>query len=103
MLVDDEDGMSANMERILRNANQEVMGAQRILELNPSHPLIENLARLHAAGRQDDIEPFVHLLLDNARLMDGAVQDPAALGRRLQSMLQSASQFALTQDAEAQP
>jgi molecular chaperone HtpG len=35
VLVDADQGVSANMERILRAANQDVMTAQRVLELNP--------------------------------------------------------------------
>ena len=62
--------MSANLERILRSANQEIhAGAKRVLELNTKHPLIKNLARLHDAGRTEAAEPLAELLYDDALLL----------------------------------
>jgi molecular chaperone HtpG len=95
VLVDDDSGLSANMERILRAANQEVGKARRHLEINPQHPLIRNLARLHADGRDADAEPLARLLLDDALLLEGAVPDPAAVGRRLRELLVRASEAAI--------
>jgi molecular chaperone HtpG len=95
VLVDEEDGMSANMERILRQVNQAGPGAKRILELNPRHPLIKNLGRLREAGKNGDAEPIARLLLDDALLLEGSVKEPAAMGRRLQELLLRASQSAL--------
>jgi len=95
VLVDDEQGISGNLERILRAANQDVPAASRILELNPRHPLIRNMARLHDDGAKERLEPLARLLLDNAVLLDGNVKEPAAIGRRLQELLVEASSHAL--------
>jgi molecular chaperone HtpG len=95
VLVDADQGVSANMERILRAANQDVMTAQRVLELNPKHPLIKNLAALHDKGMTDEAEPLVRVLLDDALLLEGTVKEPAAMGRRLQDLLMRASAAAL--------
>lgn len=96
VLVDDEQGLSSNMERILRAANQDFAGgAQRILELNPKHPLIVNLAKLHAAEKTEDAGQLARLLLDDAMLLEGTVKDPASMGRRLQDLLTKASETAL--------
>jgi molecular chaperone HtpG len=92
VLVDAEDAMSANMERLLKQVNAGAMGkSRRILELNPRHPLIRNLAALNAAGDRERAEPLARMLYDEAVLLDGNVQDPAALGRRLQELLTRAS------------
>jgi molecular chaperone HtpG len=91
VLVDDEAGISSNMERILRAANQAVPTASRILELNPKHPLIKNLSALHAAGRSEVAEPLARLLLDDALLVDGSLKEPTAMGRRLQTLLVNVS------------
>ncbi|MCB9674132.1 MAG: molecular chaperone HtpG [Alphaproteobacteria bacterium] len=97
VLVDDDAGLSSNMERILRAANQDVYGgAKRILELNPRHPLIVNLAKLHETDRKDDAGQLAKLLLDDAMLLDGTVKDPTAMGRRLQDLLVKASEAALS-------
>jgi molecular chaperone HtpG len=100
VLVDDEAGMSANLERILRAANQDVVGGRkRILELNPKHPIIRNIATLHADGKTDAAQPLVELLYDDALLLEGTVLEPAAMGRRLQALLERASAAALTAQA----
>ncbi len=101
VFVDDDSGMSANMERILRSANQPVPSARRILELNASHPLIENLVELHKKGKTADTESFSRLLLDDALLLDGSVKDPAAVGRRIQDLLVRASKAALADGSSA--
>jgi HSP90 family molecular chaperone len=75
----------------LRAARQDVPAARRHLELNTRHPLIRDLARLHEAGRTDVAEPIARLLLDDALLMEGTVQDAQAVGRRLQALLTRAS------------
>ncbi len=99
VLVDDEQGMSANMERILRQARQEVDSGKRHLELNVRHPLVLSLSALHAAGRFEAAEPIARLLLDDALLLEGTVRDAAAIGRRLQDLLVRAAQQAV--DASA--
>jgi molecular chaperone HtpG len=71
VLVDDDSGISANMERILRSAQQKGPPAKRILELNPSHPLIVNLARMKDKGLDAEAEPVARLLLDDAMLREG--------------------------------
>jgi molecular chaperone HtpG len=95
VLVDEDQGVSANMERILRQANQQVPAARRVLELNARHPLIRNLDRLREAGRSADAEPLARLLLDDALLLEGSVRDAPAMGRRLQDLLLKASASAL--------
>lgn len=91
VLVDDEHGVSSNMERILREAHQENMNATRHLELNVKHPLVKNLVTLHERGQEDTAAPLARLLLDDALLMEGTVKDAAAMGKRLQALLERAA------------
>lgn len=95
VLVDAEDGVSGNMERILRQANQEVAASGRALELNPRHPLIKNLAALHSEGKTDAAKPLVRLLYDDALLLEGTVKDAPGIGRRLQDVLEMAARAAM--------
>lgn len=88
VLVDDDNGISANMQRILKQANQAAPPSQRILEVNPGHPLIKNLATLQEAGKEDVARPLTELVLDGARLLDGSLDEPAAMGKRVQSLLE---------------
>lgn len=94
VLVDAEDGMSANMERILKQVGPEAGGgrsAKRVLEVNPRHPLIKNLAELQSKGHAERAQLFAEMLYDDALLLEGQVQEPAAMGRRLQELLTRAS------------
>jgi molecular chaperone HtpG len=96
VLVDAEDALSANMERILKQAHQDVgRRARRVLEINPTHPLIRNLEGLRKKGRETEASELAELLYDDALLLEGTVAEPAALGRRLQRFLQHASERAL--------
>lgn len=97
VLVDAEDGISSNMERILaQHQPGAAMKASRVLEVNPGHPLIKNLAGLHDAGQTEVAEQMTRLLLDDALLLEGTVTEPAAMGRRLQDLLLRASSSALS-------
>ena len=44
---------------------------------------------------EEAAEELARLLLDDALLLEGTVKDPAAIGRRLQALLQKASESAL--------
>ena len=82
-------GRSGSYERILKQANQEMpMGSKRILEINSKHPLIRNLATLRERGDEDVARPLTELLLDEARLIDGSLEEPAAMGRRVQGVVE---------------
>jgi molecular chaperone HtpG len=93
VLVADEGDAGANFERIMRMVDQNAPGeSKRILELNPGHAIVKNLAAL---ARRDAASPklaeWSELLLDQALLAEGVVQDPASLVRRIQALMAQAS------------
>ena len=102
VLVDDQFGVSNNMQRIMRQLNQALPAAQRILEINPGHALVRTLDQLHKDGRKTEAEPLAWLLLDQARLVEGEVRDPVGLVQRLQTLSELAAQ-ALGIDPSAAP
>ncbi|MCP5368672.1 MAG: molecular chaperone HtpG [Hyphomicrobiales bacterium] len=88
-LVADEGDMDIHLERLLKQHRRmgEVPETPRILELNPRHPLIRGLAA--AAGAGDEVVDAAHLLLDQARIMEGEpVADPAEFARRLAAVME---------------
>ena len=90
-LVDDEGGLSRNMERILKMARQSVAARPRILELNPDHPFVQAVDRLAREAPGDErLGTYVELLYDQASLAEGQVPDPAGLLRRFNSVLSGA-------------
>jgi len=90
VLVDAEGGVSSNMERILKAANQSVPASQRVLEVNPEHPMVKTLAKLNSEGASG-IEPFARLLLDHAAISEGRLDDPEGFASRLQVLMERAA------------
>jgi molecular chaperone HtpG len=95
-LVAAEGDPGANFERIMRLMDQAATESRRILELNPAHPIVKNLSAL---AKRDPESPRVatwaELLLDQALLAEGVVQDPAQLVKRVQDLLTEVSSAAV--------
>jgi len=92
-LVADEGEMDIHLERLLRQHGRMDRASQRILEVNPKHPLIAQLAERVAGsdnggGANPEIKEAAHLLLDQARIVEGETpQDPAAFARRMSDLV----------------
>ncbi|MEN3951954.1 molecular chaperone HtpG [Iodidimonas sp. SYSU 1G8] len=88
-LVADDGDMDLNLQRLLKQHNQLGFEAQRILEINPGHPLIAALAeRADQPGALDALGDPALLLLDQARILEGELPaDPAAFARRLADLM----------------
>jgi molecular chaperone HtpG len=86
-LVADEGDMDMNMERMLQAHRQIDTRATRILELNPNHALIRELA-LRIKQDAGALGDAAHLLLDQARILEGEpLPDPTAFARRLSNVM----------------
>jgi len=84
-LVGEEFGMSANLQRILRAAGQDVPPEQRVLEVNLGHPL---LTRLDAEQDEDRFAELALVLFEQAVLAEGGrLEDPAAFVGRVNRLL----------------
>jgi molecular chaperone HtpG len=79
-----------HLERLLKAHRQLDSTAKRILEVNPSHKLIERLAAsVGEAGASDQLSEYAWLLLDQALIVEGEpLADPSAFARRLASLLE---------------
>ncbi|WP_273430924.1 molecular chaperone HtpG [Chitinibacter tainanensis] len=84
-LVVENTDMSANLERLLKSAGQDVQGSKPILEVNPSHPLVNKLKAQSSSGQFGD---WTQLLFDQALLAEGGqLLDPAAFVKRLNGLM----------------
>jgi len=84
-LVSDDHGMSTHLERMLKAAGQTVPNSKPILEINPSHPLVQRLK-----DETDDVRfaDWSHILFDQATLAEGGqLDDPASFVRRLNELM----------------
>lgn len=85
-LVGEQGGMSLHLERMLKQHGQgDGLANPRILEINPKHALIRKLA-----GQSDEIiGETAHLLLDQARIVEGeSLPDPIAFAQRLSQAME---------------
>ena len=84
-LVTEQDGMSANLERVLRAAGQAVPNVPLVLEINPAHPIV---ARLKDETDDDRFKDWSHILFDQAMLAEGGhLDDPAGFVTRLNALM----------------
>lgn len=80
-LVADENEMGGNMERIMASLGQDVPESKPILEINPSHPLVEKLK-----NKVD--KDVVNVLFDQAVLAEGGqLKDPAEFVKRMNKLI----------------
>ena len=88
-LVSDAQGMSGNLERMLKAAGQNVPTTKPILEINPRHPLVQRLKYETDEARFGD---WSHILFDQALLAEGGtLEDPAGFVKRLNELILAVS------------
>jgi molecular chaperone HtpG len=90
-LVGDEHDMSPRVLRMLEQLGQSAPKTQRILELNPSHPLVEKLQRVFQSNAQDPRIPrYAALLLGQAHLAEsGELPDPVGFSKLVGELMLS--------------
>ena len=82
-LVADEHDLGGNLSRILKSVGQKVPLAKPILEINPSHPMVQRLRR-----EDDRFADWAHLLFDQALLAEGGqLDDPAGFVKRSNELM----------------
>ena len=82
-LVANEFDLGNNLSRILQASGQSAPIFPPILEINPEHPLIQNLV-----NQKDRLDDWANVLFDQAALSEGAaLEKPADYVRRVNSLL----------------
>lgn len=84
-LVAGEHDVSGNLARILKAAGQKAPESKPILEINPTHRLIE---RLKGESDEAKFADYTHVVFDQALLAEGGqLEDPASFVRRMNSLI----------------
>ncbi|WEO94155.1 molecular chaperone HtpG [Streptomyces sp. FXJ1.172] len=88
-LVSDADGISPTLEKMYRAMGQELPPVERILELNPGHPLVSGLRAAHEQRAADpELTETAELLYGTALLAEGGdLADPARFAKLLADRL----------------
>ena len=79
-----EGDLSLEMEKVLNTMpNGNKVQAQRVLELNPDHPVYETLQRLLTEDK-DKLAQYADLLYQQALLIEGMpIEDPVKLSKMI--------------------
>lgn len=88
-LVSDEGALGAHMERLMQRLGQETKKADRILEVNGTHPVVHALQALHAS-RPDDprVASVTRLLYEQAVVAEGSkLPDPQGFAQRVNDLI----------------
>ena len=101
-LVEEDSGMPAQMEEMMRRMGQTVPSRKRVLELNASHPLVERLQALHHADASNaKLGGYIAVLRDQAILAEGTkLDDAAGFAKRVQELLATAVAGPMVQAAK---
>jgi len=88
-LVADEGDMDQNMERLMKAMGQALPQSKRILEINPSHPLIESMNAIFEKDKEHPIlKEYAKLLYDQALLLEGSKpKDPVAFSKTMSRIM----------------
>lgn len=87
-IVADENDPTIQMQAILRSIGQQDAEFAPVLEINPDHEIVKRLA---ATEESQTIEDISFILLDEAKLAEGApIRDPAAFIKRVNRLAEKA-------------
>ncbi len=95
-LVTPKDGMTAQMEKMMKMMDQKFQGEKRNMEVNMSHPIIQNLSEILQKDKKHPfLEDSVEQLYENSMLVEGLLEDPVQVLSRFQKFMESASAYEL--------
>ena len=84
IVLNDQD-MALYMQNLMKQAGHEMPTSKPILEVNPTHPLIE---RMEAETDDDQFADWAAILFDQALLAEGAqLEDPAGFVNKLNKLM----------------
>ncbi len=93
-VVNPDDSMSASMQKILRLTNKDLSVQKKVFEINKNHKLIRNLLKIFKSNSKDEyIYNVVEELYESALLLEGSLNDPYKLVKRINQMLEQSSEW----------
>ncbi|MBU1040894.1 MAG: molecular chaperone HtpG [Proteobacteria bacterium] len=91
-LVNPDGQTTSSMDKIMRHMSHDTSVPKKVMELNPKHEIIRNLASLNQADPADPfVEQAARQLFESALLLEGYLTDPHALVGRVQDLLAKSS------------
>ena len=87
-LVDPEGAPNQEMQRVYRLLKEDFQTPKKILELNPSHPILIHLNTLPTDAELGQM--IIDQIYENALLIEGLHPDPAGMIERIQKIIEAA-------------
>jgi molecular chaperone HtpG len=87
-LADPEGSLNPELQRVYKYLGKEYEIPKKVLELNPSHPVLKNLAGL---GANMELQTLViEQIYESALLVEGLHPDPSSMAPRIQKLIEAA-------------
>ena len=94
-LVGGKDAMDPQIEKMLKMMKQSEAPGKKILEVNPSHPVVKNLAGLCMLNENDPfIRTTMNQLYEGALLLEGSLEGTAEFVARMTDIIEAATKQA---------
>ncbi|TCD48463.1 molecular chaperone HtpG [Chlorobium sp. N1] len=91
-LVSGKDAMDSQMERMMKMMQQEMPAGKKILEVNPSHPIIRNLSGMMMADERNPlIRTTIRQLYEGALLLEGGLDSTTDFVSRMNELIEAAT------------
>jgi molecular chaperone HtpG len=86
-LVDPEGAPDQSVQRVYKMMNKSLELPEKVLEINPRHPIVTSLALLEADDPTFNL--IAEQIFENALLIEGLHPDPVAMIGRIQDLMKS--------------
>ena len=91
-LVAPADAHDQEMDRVRRMLEKDYTIPKKVVEINPQHPLVNNLAEMIKTGGSDDLaNAVIEQLYESALLVEGLLPNPADMVGRIQLLTEAAT------------
>lgn len=90
-LVADSEGMTSQMERMMKIMDQSYQGSKKVFEINMKNPIVKNLVQKYQTNENDaNLQEGILALYDAAQLIDGNLENPNEFVSRIHSYMEKA-------------
>ena len=87
-LADADGNANPELQRVYKYLGKEYEIPKKILELNPTHPILKNLLKLEPGSELQNI--IIEQIYDSALLVEGLHPDPSSIASRVQQIIEAA-------------
>ena len=82
-----KEGLDSHVEKMMKMMDQQTGPSKRVLEINPSHPLIQNLNRMQQSGDTETVQKMARQIYEGTLLLQGDLQSPGEFVNRMTEVM----------------